>query len=320
MFSSERERGAGRHVLGFSKNFFRFSNLNFQNGKRRGGSRCYSYNGFSRSGLSPSQSVHGGHRGVFRHQGWSGPREHPHKGFSSKRIGVFTLFVDGICSSTSINVLRLLFKGIGVVVDVFISRKSRTSRKDRFGFVRFKYREEAERAIKELNGQRLDGGTLRISMAKYKRGGEPIKSVSRFIRWWFPPNHGPRRDKDSRPGRNVSTSSPELNKNEFPSLSSSEERTNGESASELRNNETGGIEESTVTEMVPLHTVASAPVLDGESKTVDKDKTSSTAEQITMETLGDFEKSRSCRPRTLKKIMNIKDIHNYLGYYGPTKA
>lgn len=51
-----------------------------------------------------------------------------------------------------------------------------------------------------------------------------------------------------------------------------------------------------------------------------KDKASTTTKQIRPETTGDIGKKRSCRPVNLKTITNTRDIANFLGFYGPTKA
>ncbi|CAO2830342.1 unnamed protein product [Amaranthus hypochondriacus] len=60
--------------------------------------------------------------------------------------------------------------------------------------------------------------------------------------------------------------------------------------------------------------------LDVLSNSVDIDKASATPEQLGPVAMGDIGIKRSCRPRNLKKIMNTRDIANFLGYYGPTKA
>ncbi|CAO2820364.1 unnamed protein product [Amaranthus hypochondriacus] len=353
MNSSERERRVGWRFLGFSKNFYRNSNLNFKAGKRRGFSRFSGYNGPSWSGQRPFHGFCGGLWGVSRHHGWSGPPEQPHTGFGSRRIGVFSLFVDGICSSTSITALRLFFKGIGVVVDAFISRKSRPSRKDRFGFVRFRYREEAVRAIKELHGQRLDGGMFLISMAKYKRGGIPFKSGSSFKRVFSPSIDGSRGDEDCRPGKKDSTSSPVPGKIDTPILSTIEALTNGVPVSELRICVTGENAELSNIKLDPPQpvqagndscykegTTISETLVNGTQNTVGasmpKDSSESvvglvhgsTLQQRKQKSLGLKQseldlatgakiQSKACGK--LKRIQNHRDIAMFLGFYSNSK-
>ncbi|CAO2830824.1 unnamed protein product [Amaranthus hypochondriacus] len=67
--------------------------------------------------------------------------------------------------------------------------------------------------------------------------------------------------------------------------------------------------------------VAPIPVVDGDTKnTIDSEKNSATKKQIRKDTVGNLVKNRPCRAAILKRSMNIKEIHNFLGYYGPTKA
>ena len=67
--------------------------------------------------------------------------------------------------------LLQLFKFEGQVIEVFVSQKRQKNNDNRFDFVRYNTREEALNAVKNLNGIRLSGKTLKVSFAKYERNG-----------------------------------------------------------------------------------------------------------------------------------------------------
>ncbi|CAO2814269.1 unnamed protein product [Amaranthus hypochondriacus] len=120
-------------------------------------------------GLRSISEASAGHRGYSRHRWWRGPREPPRLGHC-----VVTLFVDGIPRSVSLVEIRQLFEKEGTVDDVYISGRKRKNSTVGFGFVRFSKRVEAEAAIKNLDNFKLHGCKLKVSMAKYQRGGQPV--------------------------------------------------------------------------------------------------------------------------------------------------
>ena len=65
-----------------------------------------------------------------------------------------------------------------MVVDIFISNKSRWNRTAAFGFVRYATVKEAQSAITKLNGLAVQGRRLIVSMARYEKGGVPIQKFS----------------------------------------------------------------------------------------------------------------------------------------------
>ncbi|MED6106179.1 hypothetical protein PIB30_002631 [Stylosanthes scabra] len=65
--------------------------------------------------------------------------------------------------------METLFEGSVSVVDVYISRKFRKNNSTNFAFVRFQYKNHALRAIQSLNGNKIDGGIISVSEAKYGR-------------------------------------------------------------------------------------------------------------------------------------------------------
>ncbi|MCO4755705.1 MAG: RNA-binding protein [Bacteriovoracaceae bacterium] len=64
--------------------------------------------------------------------------------------------------------VRDLFKKFGKVKRVKLMRDEKTQLKKGFGFVQMPNAEDAEKAIKSLNGKVLDGRTLKVSVANSK--------------------------------------------------------------------------------------------------------------------------------------------------------
>ncbi|CAO2813892.1 unnamed protein product [Amaranthus hypochondriacus] len=125
----------------------------------------------------PVKDVSFGNRGDTRHRWWRGPREpSPHGlGFHSRKV--VSLFVDGISRKVSLQDLRRIFEQEGSVMDVYISGKKRKKEKDSFGFVRYNSTKEALKAIEKLDGFVIHGSKLKVSMAKYQKGGSPTSVV-----------------------------------------------------------------------------------------------------------------------------------------------
>ncbi|KAK8694284.1 hypothetical protein V6N13_071838 [Hibiscus sabdariffa] len=84
-----------------------------------------------------------------------------------RRKGIVTLYVANIPTTLHWSRLRQTFERHGDVVDSFIARKQNKAGK-RFGFVRFSNRNGAERAIERLNGFKLYGSRLLVSVARFK--------------------------------------------------------------------------------------------------------------------------------------------------------
>ena len=82
-----------------------------------------------------------------------------------------SLFIDGLPREMTWDWLEQIFRGEGEISNVFISHKRRSKSDDRFGFVRFKRLEEAERAIRNLNGIKIRDNYIKVSFAKYDKRG-----------------------------------------------------------------------------------------------------------------------------------------------------
>ncbi|KAK1288371.1 hypothetical protein QJS10_CPB19g01413 [Acorus calamus] len=68
-----------------------------------------------------------------------------------------------------------LFDKYGKVVDIFIPRDRKTGDSRGFAFVRYKYADEAQRAVERLDGRNVDGRDIMVQFAKYGPNAEPIQ-------------------------------------------------------------------------------------------------------------------------------------------------
>lgn len=73
------------------------------------------------------------------------------------------LFVGGLSWNTNEDGLRQAFEPYGTLEEVMVIRDKDTGRSRGFGFVTLSSDEEAESAISALNGQELDGRTIRVN-------------------------------------------------------------------------------------------------------------------------------------------------------------
>ncbi|MED6146197.1 hypothetical protein PIB30_032356 [Stylosanthes scabra] len=82
---------------------------------------------------------------------------------------MYSIFVDNLGEEVTVQWLWEFFSYEGEVVDAYFSRKITPNTKNRFAFVRFSYKNHAERVICNLNGWRVFGTELKISWARYRR-------------------------------------------------------------------------------------------------------------------------------------------------------
>lgn len=75
------------------------------------------------------------------------------------------LFVGGLSWGTTASDLRKTFGELGEVVDAIIVTDRGTGESRGFGFVTMADRKIANKAVRELGGQELDGRTIRVDMA-----------------------------------------------------------------------------------------------------------------------------------------------------------
>eukprot|EP00253_Pinus_taeda_P000165 PITA_00165 len=87
----------------------------------------------------------------------------------------YSLLVLNITFRTTADDLYPLFDRYGKVVDIFIPRDRRTGDSRGFAFVRYKYADEAEKAIERLDGRNVDGRDIVVQFAKYGPNAESIQ-------------------------------------------------------------------------------------------------------------------------------------------------
>ena len=83
------------------------------------------------------------------------------------------LYVGNLSWGTDEDRLRAEFEQFGDVEFVRVVTDRETGRSRGFGFVTFTNREDAEKAIEELDGKELDGRTIKVNEARERapRGG-----------------------------------------------------------------------------------------------------------------------------------------------------
>ncbi|XP_068308616.1 serine/arginine-rich splicing factor SC35-like isoform X1 [Pyrus communis] len=86
----------------------------------------------------------------------------------------YSLLVLNITFRTSADDLFPLFDKYGKVVDVFVPRDRRTGESRGFAFVRYKYADEAQKAVERLDGRVVDGREITVQFAKYGPNAERI--------------------------------------------------------------------------------------------------------------------------------------------------
>ncbi|PON81891.1 Splicing factor-like protein [Trema orientale] len=86
----------------------------------------------------------------------------------------YSLLVLNITFRTTADDLFPLFDKYGKVVDIFIPRDRRTGESRGFAFVRYKYADEAQKAVDRLDGRVVDGREITVQFAKYGPNAERI--------------------------------------------------------------------------------------------------------------------------------------------------
>ena len=81
---------------------------------------------------------------------------------------VHSIYVNGLPSSVSKKWLQQIFGPFGVIVDMYISRKTRQTSSLPFAFARYRHGEEAGEAIKAMNGKVVDSCRLYVSEARLR--------------------------------------------------------------------------------------------------------------------------------------------------------
>lgn len=80
-----------------------------------------------------------------------------------------TLFIDGISHLVGYAQIQALFAQIGRLGKVFVQQHRKIGRRFRFGFLRFLARAHADAALARLNGVKLGGFHLSMTVARFPR-------------------------------------------------------------------------------------------------------------------------------------------------------
>ncbi|KAI3789026.1 hypothetical protein L2E82_01810 [Cichorium intybus] len=86
----------------------------------------------------------------------------------------YSLLILNISFRTMADDLFPLFDRYGKVVDIFIPKDRRTGDSRGFAFVRYKYADEAQKAVDRLDGLKVDGREVTVQFAKYGPNAERI--------------------------------------------------------------------------------------------------------------------------------------------------
>ncbi|KAL0335123.1 UNVERIFIED_CONTAM: Serine/arginine-rich splicing factor SC35 [Sesamum radiatum] len=86
----------------------------------------------------------------------------------------YSLLVLNVNFRTTADDLFPLFEKYGNVIDVFIPRDRRTGESHGFAFVRYMYKDEAQKAVDKLDGRVVDGREFAVQFAKYGPHAERI--------------------------------------------------------------------------------------------------------------------------------------------------
>ncbi|KAI8554861.1 hypothetical protein RHMOL_Rhmol05G0129700 [Rhododendron molle] len=89
-------------------------------------------------------------------------------------IDTYSLLVLNISFRTTADDLFPYFDKYGKVVDIFIPRDRRTGESRGFAFVRYKYQDEAQKAVDRLDGRLIHGREIMVQFAKYGPNAERI--------------------------------------------------------------------------------------------------------------------------------------------------
>ncbi|CAL5189628.1 unnamed protein product [Lathyrus oleraceus] len=87
----------------------------------------------------------------------------------------YSLLVLNITFRTTPDDLFPLFDKYGKVVDIFVPKDRRTGESRGFAFVRYKYADEASKAVDRLDGRMVDGREITVQFAKYGPNAERIQ-------------------------------------------------------------------------------------------------------------------------------------------------
>ncbi|KAF0987092.1 hypothetical protein HZS_2609, partial [Henneguya salminicola] len=77
--------------------------------------------------------------------------------------------VDNLSSKTRIEDLKHIFENYGLIGDIYIPRNANTGRPKGFAFVRYYRTRDGDRAIRDMDGRRIEGSLVTVSWARHER-------------------------------------------------------------------------------------------------------------------------------------------------------
>jgi len=83
----------------------------------------------------------------------------------------FSVFITNIPEMLDQYGLKGIFRKAGMVSDAYIPQKKLDRSRQRYGFVRFRSWQEAKESVKMRNNTLIRGCRIRVTMAKYEKGG-----------------------------------------------------------------------------------------------------------------------------------------------------
>jgi RNA recognition motif-containing protein len=111
------------------------------------------------------------------------------------------IYVGNLSWGTDEEGLRSAFAAFGEVASASVALDRQTGRSRGFGFVEMPSREDAELAIREMNGRDLDGRRVRVNESRPKPNGQGRQNRRGGFKGGFRGDHGGRRNNDQGRGR-----------------------------------------------------------------------------------------------------------------------
>ncbi|KAL7177182.1 hypothetical protein ACSBR2_030507 [Camellia fascicularis] len=106
------------------------------------------------------------------------------------------LFIGGLSYGTDDQSLRDAFSGFGDVVDAKVITDRDTGKSRGFGFVNFTSDESATSAMSSMDGQPLDGRTVRVSYATDRQSSGPRGNLGGYGSGNYRGGYGDAREND----------------------------------------------------------------------------------------------------------------------------
>ncbi|VDO99362.1 unnamed protein product [Soboliphyme baturini] len=104
-----------------------------------------------------------------------------------RKAGFQFVKIDNVSSRTGPSELRKAFEKFGEIGDIHIPRDPWTGDSKGFAFIRYYSRRDAEDAMDQMDGRRVDGREIRVVMARYGRPMDDREGARAPRRRYVPP-------------------------------------------------------------------------------------------------------------------------------------